>query len=60
MTLLSYRGLSPLPADTEEPTFFPFPAPGEAREDRGEDSQGEPPAHPFHDDERLALITHGE
>ena len=51
MTLLSYRGFSPLPADTEEPTFFPFPATGEAREDRGEDSQGEPPAHPFHETE---------
>ena len=46
MTLLSYRGLSPLPADTEEPSFF-FPAPGEAREACGRDSREEPPALHF-------------
>jgi len=51
MTLLSYRGFSPLPADTEEPTFISFLAPGAARGDRGEDSREEPPAHPFHETE---------
>ena len=47
MIALSYRGFAPLPADTPEPTWYRFPAPGEAREACGRDSREEPPALPF-------------
>ena len=51
MIALSYRGFAPLPATDEEPTWYSFPAPGEAREACGRDSREEPPAPPLSEKE---------
>ena len=47
MISISYPPVLVLPATDEEPTWYHFPAPGEARETPGGDSREEPPALPF-------------
>ena len=51
MISISYPPVLVLPATDEEPTWYSFPAPGEAREACGRDSREEPPAPPLSEKE---------